>query len=629
MKKMMPLFVLLLAAAVGCGGAQTPAAETAAKAELEAKAAADEQTKKVEAAAVAKVADVAGEIVGTLTITSLDDALTQGTALIKPQLPPAFQAMANPMVLKAQLFSAIKAPELEAVLDTGRPMALALADPKKYEDKGLGPVMVAVPVKDPNGLIDFLAKKAKGHETEANGVHVFKMDNDLLYLSLHEGTYALLASNETLILGAAAVLGPLVKGTPGALAHLRIKMEEVYARFGKEIEAAMVKVQKEMEEEPLGKANTGSRMLTRWMSYVKGMRVIDATLGIKGNDLHFETAMTAKSGSDFSTYMGKLNAGKPWGLEYMPAESGLVAVARDNPEMMLQDLDDALGTLTAVLKQWVPAATIESWRDAARKSIKHYAGVGAGGMWANADGSFGFASASKLRDSAGAKAAIREWMAFLGKEVERLMGKTFKKEIQKALPGFKLSIKVKKDGLRVGGAKGDLIQIKFKMPRVKDKEQAKVMAKIKKGLLKVIGKDLTMGYIIVDDTALMTFGKDYKKRMGALVAIAKKKAKGSDMAAKLKPYTDGRDIIMVVYSPLETLAEQILRVADKVTTIPPEIRDAMTKVMPPPNTTVPVAFVSHHKGETVSFETSISANLVGMIARGAMHAMTARNKARP
>ena len=628
MRKITPLFALLLVAALGCGGAQSSKAETAAAAKAdEAKAAAAVEAKKVQQAAQADAVDVASEIVGTLTITSLDDALAQGTALVKLQLPPAFQAMANPMVLKAQLFASIKAPELEEVLDTTRPLALALADPKAYEDKGLGPVMIAIPVKDPNGLIDFLAKKAKGHETTGDKVHVFKMDNELIYLTVHDGTYALLASNEKLILGAASVLGPLVQGTPGSLAHLRINMEEVYKRFGAEIEKAMTKLQKEMDQEPLGQANTGSRMVTRWMGYVKGMRVIDATLGIKKNDLHFETAMTAKSGSTFSTYMSKLNPGKLWGLEYMPAESGLVAVARDNPEVMLQDLDEALETLTGVLKQWVPKETIEGWRSAARKSIKHYAGVGAGAMWANADGSVGFASASKLRDSKAAQDATREWVSFLGKEVERLMSKTFKKEIQKALPGFKVAIKVKKNGLKVGGVKGDLFQVKFKWPRLKSKKEAEMMAKVKKGLAKVIGKDLTMGYVIVDETALMTFGKDYKQRMKALVAIAKSKSKGSDMVSKLKPYTDGRDIIMAIYAPLETLAEQVLRVADKVTTIPPEIRDAMAKVMPPPNTSVPVALVAHQKGETVSFETSISANLVGMIARGAMHAMTARKAA--
>jgi len=634
MSKTMPLFALFLAAAVGCGGAQSSEPESAAGAKAKAdadaaKAAAVQAAAETAKKAAAKAVDVKGEVIGTLVITSIDDALTQGTTLVRPQLPPAFQGMASPQVLKAQLFNAIKAPELEAVLDTTRPLALALADPKKFPEKGLGPVMVALPLKDPNGLIDFLAKKAQGHETTPAKVHVFKMDQDLLYLAVHEGTYALLSSNEDLIGGAGEVLGPLVQGKPGSLAHLRVKMDEVYKRFGPEIEKAIAKVQTEMEQEPLGKANTGSRMLKRWMSYIKGMRVIDATLGIKGNDLHFETALAAKSGSEFATYMSKLNAGKPWGLEYMPAESGLVAVARDNPSVMLQDLDDALGTLSGALKQWIPAGTIEGWGSAARKSIKHYAGVGVGSLWVNANGSIGFASASKLRDGEAARAAIREWMDFLSKEIKTLLGKTFKKEIQKALPGFKLAIQIKKNRLRVAGAKGDTISFKYRLPRMKDKKKAKTLKKIQKGMTKVLGRNPTMGYMVVGDTALMTFGKDYKKRMGQLVAVAKGKSKGSNLAAKLAQYTSGRDIIMVAYSPLSTLAEQVLRVADKVTTIEPRVRDMMAKVMPPPNTEVPLTFVSSHKGETLSFETSLSANIVGMIARGAMHAMTSQSKAAP
>ena len=223
MRQSTPLFALILAAAIGCGGAQPSKTETAAEAKAGATeaAAAKAATEAAAKVAAAKV-DVKAEVVGTMVVTSIDDALTQGTTLVRPQLPPAFQGMASPQVLKAQLFNAIKAPELEAVLDTTRPLALALADPKKYPDKGLGPVMVAIPVKDPNGLIDFLAKKAQGHETTPAKVHVFKMDQDMLYLAVHEGTYALLSSNEDLTGGPGDVLGPLVQGKHGPLAHLRV-----------------------------------------------------------------------------------------------------------------------------------------------------------------------------------------------------------------------------------------------------------------------------------------------------------------------------------------------------------------------------------------------------------------------
>ncbi len=206
------------------------------------------------------------------------------------------------------------------------------------------------------------------------------------------------------------------------------------------------------------------------------------------------------------------------------------------------------------------------------------------------------------------------------------MDKTFRKEIDKVLPGAKLSIKVSKNRMRAGGAKGDLYEIKFKWPRLKDKKQKEMMGKVKKGLTKVFGKSLKMGFVVVDDTGLMTFGKDYKKRMGELVAVAKGKKGPSSLVKKLAPYTAGRDVFMVVYAPLEVLAEQVLRVADKVTTIPPKVRDAMAKVMPGPDTEVPLIFVASQKGETITFESSISANLVGMLARGAMHAMTMRSK---
>jgi len=609
----------------GCGGAGTKGPE--GPKEAEAAGAAAQKSADAAKKAAAPVANLAAEVLGTVTIASIDDILAQGTTLVRPQLPPAFQAMANPQVLKAQMFAALKAPELEAVLDTTRPLGLAVADPKKYEGKGLGPVVVAVPVKDPNGLIDFMAKKAKGHETTAAKVHKFTMDQAAVYMLVHGGTYALLAGNEGLLAGAGKVMGPLVEGKPGHLAHMRIDMEAIYKKFGKEIDEGIAKLEKEMGEGPMAKANTGNKMISRWMGYVKGMRVVDVAVGIKGNDVISETALTAISGSEFAKYMTTLNAGAPWGLKYVPAESGIAAVARDNPETMLRDLDEALETLTGVLTQWVPAETIKGWRGAMMESIKYYAGAGAGGMYATADGGIGFASATKLKDGKAAKLSTRKWMKFLASEVEKLINKSFRKEIDKVAKGAGLKIKVLKDKVRAGGAKGDLFQVKIKWPKLKDKKDREMMDKVKKGMVKLIGRDLNMAFVVVGDVGLMTFGKDYKKRMGQLVAIAKGKKPGSTLVKKLAPYTDGRDVFMVFYSPLETLAEQALRVADKVGKIPPDVRDVMAKVMPGPNTEVPMTFVASQKGETVTFEGSVSANLVGMIARGAMHAMSRKQAA--
>lgn len=622
MRKSAFLFALFFTLAAGCGGAGTPPPEGPAGAAGEAAATTADQA-KAEAKKAAPEASPVGKIVGTLTFDSIDNIMTQGTNLVRPQLPPAFQPMANPQVLKAQLFAMIKAPELEAVLDTTRPLALAIADPKRYEGKGFGPVVVAIPLKDPNGLIDFMAKKAKSHETLAGKVHLFTMDKDPVYLILHEGTYAILASDQALLMAAVKTVAPLLQGKPGHLAQLRLDMEELYRLFGPEIEKGIAEMKRELVAgDPKSSAEPAMKMFNRWIGYAKGTRVIDMALGIRGNDLFLETALGAISGSEFAKYMSKLNPGKPWGLKYIPADCGIVGVARQNPETLAQDIDEAVDTLVSVLSEWIPVETIKGWRGAMQESIKHFAGTSAGGVYATADGGIGFAGANQVKDGKAAQEAMRKWVAFLSKEVKKLIDTQFRKEIDKVALGANISLKLRKNKLRVGGVKGDLFQIKIKWPRLKDKKEREAMAKVKKGMAKVIGKDVNMGMVVVDDVMLTTFGKDYKKRMGQLVAIAKGKKPDSELVKTLAPYTDGRDVYGVAYSQLEILAEQVLRVADKLTTIPPDVRDVMAKVMPGPNTTVPVAIVASQKGETLTFEGSVSANLVGMIARGAMHAMS-------
>ena len=626
---------------VGCGGPQTGEPKAGPEPQVtegEKPAPAPAEPGKAPAVAGGQVkaatADISREILGTMTLASIDKIINTSTGVIKPHLPPnapaLIHAMLQPTQLKAQFFRAIKIPELEKAVDTTRPLALALADPKTYKGgKQLGPVILAIPLKDQDALVQFLDKKAKEpHVTTPTGDHVFKFsDKEYIRLRVRE-SYALLASHEKLLAGAEGVLMPLVRKPPKYMAHVHLDMAAIYARYGKDIEklGQLLNMKLSAKDDLTG---TG-KMAQRWLGYLKGMQEVYISADMDGAHLKLRAGATAKTSGSFKDYLGKLNAGEAWGAKYVPNDSSLVFITRDSPEQSLQELDEGLKTLEGmILKEKELAGkldkkTFKSWRDILAKSMKHVTGVDAAGVWVSSDGAIGMSGASQVTNVKAVRADMMAVMKFLGKELKRFQAKVFKKELKKILPGFKVALKARPNALRVGGAKGDLYEISWKWPKFKDKRKKEEIKKVKKIVEKLMGKKLVIGAVFEKDAYLMAFGKGYKKRLAEMVAVAKGKKAGTGMEAKIKPYTAGRKIVMFVYSPIGELMTQTMRVVENVTAVPADVKDMVGKIMPSPDTEVPAVVMSYLDGATLGIETHVSTQVVGMITRGALHAMMKR-----
>ena len=566
-------------------------------------------------------------------MASLDSLLSTGTGVVKPHLPPNTPPMIHsflqPALIKSRLFMALKIAPLEKALDTSRPVAMALADPRKFKGgKGLGPAMVALPVKDEGMLVEFLAKKARqGHEVTQWKDHVFKISGrETIRLRLREG-FALLAGNEQVLAGAEAVLLPLVRTPPRQMGHLQIHMTRIYERYGKEIDKMVAKLGRKMDAD---KDVTGTATkIKRWLGYLKGMERIDVVAHLDQSNLKLQVSARAKSAGDFASYLGKLNAGDAWGAKYLPADSALVFISRDDPQRSLQNLEEALQTLEGLVKKEkelatrIDAATFKSWRDNLARGVKNVTGVGAAGIWSASDGSLGMAGASQIKDPKGAREDMLHVMNFIKKELVRFQTKVFKKELKKILPGFKATLKVKQNGLRVAGTKGDLYEFSFKWPRFKDKRKKEKVKKAKKIMTRLLGRKLVVGVVYEKDAALVAYGKDYKKRLARLVAIARGK-KSSPLEAKLKPLVAGRKMVLLGYTPVGRLMTQTMRVVENVTKVPADVKDMVGKIIPGPDTEVPAVGLSYLDGTTLTLEAKVSTQAVGMVVRGALHAMMKR-----
>ena len=69
-----------------------------------------------------------------------------------------------------------------------------------------------------------------------------------------------------------------------------------------------------------------------------------------------------------------------------------------------------------------------------------------------------------------------------------------------------------------------------------------------------------------------------------------------------------------------------MRVADQLTTVPADVRDAINKVLPGPGRNVPLSALMHKAGDTLFWELSVSPDLLASLAkafvwmRGVAHA---------
>ncbi len=611
-------WILLLSVvlfSVGCSGPQGPEPVSSAKEAAEGSG----EVKPAESL-TAPVTDISGEILGTLVLSSWDVLLKTGASYVLPHLPAAFQSMIQPQVLTAQVFKMLQVEELEPALDTGRPVALALADPSTYRDEPLGPVLIAVPVKDVDALESFLGKKSRKHESNAWKDHIFTSDEGPVHMRYVDG-WALFAGTEKLLNGAPGVLLPLVKTPPTTSARVRVNMAEIYKRYGDKIEKVRAMIGK-----PLGQGAELNPFATmgpsaeRWITFAKNIQSFDMTFDMLPQKILFSLSAKAGGPGPFSTYLGKLNVGPAWGAGFMPADSVFVGTGRYEKSIMKEDLMSSYRMLQTFLKGYIELKMLERWREAFGRYLHHLSGESSVAMWINADGGLGLGWASRLTDSKMAGRVMHDIMTMLSKDLKQLIPKALPKFIRDELPGLGLRLKVRPGALRVGGIKGDLYELVIKWPRLKDKAQRKELAQVRKKIAKVIGRRFVVATAIVGDVGFMTMGKDHRQRLATMVALAKS-GKHTSIKGTLDQITGAKKSVFSLYSPLASLTEGSLRVVDQVATVPPMVKDVMHKAMPGPGKDVPLSMLMFVEGDRLILDSSVSAELVGMITRGVLQAV--------
>ena len=572
----------------------------------------------------APTGNIDDQIVLTYTISSIDTLLSRGVAYVRPHLPPAFSAMLQPAMLKAQWFKTLGAPQLEQVVDGTRPLAIALADPKAHPGGGkLKSMVVALPITDSQGLTDALGQIAERHERTPWNDHVFVFPGGPVRVRVAEG-YALMAGHDKLLNGAAATLLPLVKSprTTGKIARLRLDLAAVNRLYGAELDRGLRKMQRKMGRKGPQMAGVG-KMVSRWVGYFKSIDDATVEADFEPTSIRAVAELAAAQRGEFPKYLDGLRAAPPWGARFLPAESAVVFTTNQRPDAMLASIDETMELLRGLVKGVVQDSALTELRDLARKSVKHLSGESAGAMWVNADGSLGVATVAKMRSAAEGRVMTVQLLQAVARELKHVFEKGLPPGVKKELKGFRINLQVRKNALRVAGLRGDVVQLDIRWPRLKDAAARKRLQDVRKRMAKVLGRRPTLGLVAVKDVMLVAVGKDHRKRLTKMVAIARGGA-GTGMEKVVSSVAGNRPVVALVHVPAASLAEQTMRLVEVVTKVPQQAKDMFQKLLPPPGKKVPVSAVVRASGRKMTVELDLSAEFVGMMTRMVLASMTPR-----
>ena len=175
-----------------------------------------------------KNVDISADVMATAVFSSFEALLQRGISYVRPHLPKAARRLAGAGMLKAKLWSKLfrNAPGLESTLDLDRPFGLAVADPKIYRARGLGPLVLAVPLVDADKFVKILADAAThgGHRALDGGDHFIGDKVAGIYVRI-VGRMAYVASVERLIQGAEGVMAPRLRKAPKLGGRLVVHMQ--------------------------------------------------------------------------------------------------------------------------------------------------------------------------------------------------------------------------------------------------------------------------------------------------------------------------------------------------------------------------------------------------------------------
>jgi hypothetical protein len=298
----------------------------------------------------------------------------------------------------------------------------------------------------------------------------------------------------------------------------------------------------------------------------------------------------------------------------------MVSLSRSSPQGAAEEIKQAFAMLQGLLKGVVQEAALKQVKSIALESLKHYTGEAAGAFWVTGNGRLGAASIARVKNGTEARAALLRLFRVLGRELDRLLTKGLSPEILRELKGFRVSLRVRENGLRVAGLRGDRVDLNIRWPRLKEPKERKKLRELKKALAAVLGPRISIGMLTTGEVLIVGIGKDLAGRMARVVSVAKG-GQGSSMEQTVRTVAGGERLVALVYIPAAALAEQVMRLVERVVPVPAKVKGVFRKMMPKAGEAAPVSLKIRSDDTRLSLNLSVSTEVVGMISRAVAASM--------
>lgn len=399
-------------------------------------------------------------------------------------------------------------PILAEVIALERPAAVALLNPTLLTREGARPYMAMVPVR-PRAEVEAVFERHKVPIERTPWGFTVMSQKGKLYVAFRDG-YALVAWRDDLLGAAHEVLAPKLAGRHDAPIEVHVKMDNVYAAFGPQIETAAKQFatlagQGGTSGDPqVAWALRGLKSLSHYVGSVADLALL---VDLDSGGLTLTARVDGKPEGAFAGFVASQRPGPSWGTQYLPSDAVLVYTTHLDGEA--GDVDAAVEYLIGAVPSKTPDADqAQRVRRALEGAATHASGDLAYAVWPGRGGGVGLGGAYRVRHPGEARAAVMAVYDAIGAQLGGVVARALMFDPARFASRFAAHKRV----TRVGDVDVDLLEVTARWPKRAQAERRVFET--------MFGPRLVMATAFVGDQALFTIGDDWQPRLEAMISTA-------------------------------------------------------------------------------------------------------------
>ena len=461
---------------------------------------------------------------------------------------------------------------LAQVIDLRRPAAVAMLNPSLLQRGEIRPYLAMLPVIDRRAVEQaFVARGVKLEKTPWG--FVLPTAQGHIHVAF-DGGYAYVAWRADLLDAAKRVLGPKVRAHADAPLVVHVQMDNLYTAFKPQLGALLYHVARQSGEGGAGgdpQMAFALRSVRQMARFAGSVSAVELLANLDSGGLTVTARFDGKSDGAWAQYIGQLEPGPAWGVQFLPRDAVLVYTTHQSPRGRTDDIDAQLAYLADASPQKRPAADeVDRWRAALERAASSTGGELAYAVWPGRSGGVGVGGAYRLSDPGMARTAVMGVYDQLAGQLGPLLMRAM--SLDPARLGSRFTMK--KRQVRVADADVDLVELAVKWPADANAERRLFET--------LFGPKLVMATAFVGESALFAIGADWEPRLTAMLHTAQGMPAGSvgdepAFAEALQYRADSR----VSMSYLETgrMAQFAARLVAQVNDLDPKERAAVTALI--------------------------------------------------